>query len=230
VADRAEVPFTAREPVTSGPGPPIGAVVLAAGGSSRLGRPKQLVVHDGLPLVARAAHAALQAGADPVVVVLGAGEAAVRAALSDLPVETVVNPRWADGMGTSVAAGVRALLARAPSVGGVLVTLVDQPFVGDAELGRLVDAWVRAEARAAGGGAPAAIAAAAYAGTVGVPAVFGRAHADALCALPAAAGAARLLRAPGALVHPVPMPEAATDVDTHDDLARLLAGERARRG
>src|SRR5688500_11092794 len=90
----------------------IGAVVLAAGGSSRLGRPKQLVVHDGLPLVARAARAALAAGAGPVVVVLGGSAAAVRVALSPLAVELVVNDAWADGMGTSVAAGVRALVER----------------------------------------------------------------------------------------------------------------------
>ena len=213
--------------MTTGP-PPIGAVVLAAGGSSRLGRPKQLVVHDGLPLVARAARAALRAGTEPVVVVLGAGEAAVRAALSGRPVVIEANPRWADGMGTSVAAGVRALLARAPAVRGVLVTLVDQPLVGGAELRGLVDAWARAEAQAGERGTPATIAAAAYAGTVGVPAVFGRAHLDALCALPAAAGAARLLRGAGASVCPVSMPEAAVDVDTPADLERLgsLAGRR----
>src|SRR5512138_244962 len=64
-----------------------GAAVLAAGGSARLGRPKQLLVLDGEPLVRRAARAALEAGFAPVVVVVGAHEAEVRAALSGLAVE-----------------------------------------------------------------------------------------------------------------------------------------------
>ncbi len=198
----------------------VGAVVLAAGGSSRLGRPKQLVEHEGVPLVARAAQAALRAGADPVIVVLGASADAARVALASLPVVVVLNEAWAEGMGTSVAAGVRELVARAPAVRGVLLALVDQPFVGEAALGRLIDAWAYADARAADG---VAIAAAAYAETVGVPAVFGRAHAEALCSLPPAAGAARLLRAEDARVHRVRMPEAAVDVDTPDDLDRLRA-------
>ena len=198
----------------------VGAVVLAAGSSSRLGRPKQLVVHEGIPLVARAARAALAAGADPVVVVLGANAAAVSAALAGLPVATVVNAAWADGMGTSVVAGVRTLAARAPDVRGVLVMLSDQPLVDAAALGRLVGAWADADE-----GAPddATIAAAEYAGTVGVPAVFGRAHLEALCSLPPAAGAARLIRAADAHVRRVPMPEAVVDVDTPADLARLGA-------
>ncbi len=200
----------------------IGAVVLAAGGSSRLGRPKQLVVHEGLPFVARAARAALVAGAAPVVVVLGANEAAVRATLSGLDVLTVVNSDWADGMGTSLAAGVRALLAHAPSVRGVLITLVDQPLIDDARLRRLIDAWLNADVRA-NDRTHATIAAATYAGTVGVPALFGRAHFEALCALHGATGAASLLRAAGACLHRVPIPEAAVDVDTADDLDRLDA-------
>ena len=198
----------------------VGAVVLAAGGSTRLGRPKQLVVHDGLPLVARAARAALEAGAHPVVVVLGSGAEAVRAAVASLPVVIGVNDAWAGGMGSSVALGVSELAARAPAIRGVLLTLADQPLVGGAALARLVEAWSRADAHAANG---AAIAAAEYANTVGVPAVFGRAHLEALRTLPPASGAARLLRAADARVCRVSIPEAAMDVDTPEDLARLRA-------
>lgn len=207
--------------------PSLGAVVLAAGGSSRLGRPKQLVIHEGATLVARAAQAALAAGADPVVVVIGGAADAVRAAVSRLPVTVVANEAWADGMGTSVAAGVRALLARETPPAAVLLTLVDQPLVNDAALGRLVDAWAYADARAHD---DATIAAAQYASTVGVPAIFGRAHFDALCALPAGAGAGALLRAPGARVRQVPMPEAEFDVDTPEDAARLRGNDPAVRG
>jgi molybdenum cofactor cytidylyltransferase len=193
----------------------LAAVVLAAGESSRLGTPKQLVLYQGLPLVARAARAALNAGADPVVVVLGANAERVGAALFGIPVIAVVNPEWARGMGTSVATGVRAILDQAPSTGGVLIMLADQPLVGAAALGRLLESWRDL---------PDTITAAAYADTIGVPAVFGRAHFDALCSLPAAAGAAPLLRQVDAQVHRVVMPEAAVNIDTPGDLERLGAG------
>jgi molybdenum cofactor cytidylyltransferase len=190
----------------------VGAVVLAAGASSRLGRPKQLMLHEGVPLVVRAARTALATGADPVVVVLGANAEAVRATLSAIPVTSVGNPEWCHGIGTSVATGVRVIISCAPSVAGILVMLTDQPLVGDAALGRLMDAWSDSDRHS--------IAAAAYANTIGVPAVFGRGHFDALCSLPPAAGAARLLRQANARVRRVAMPEAALDIDTPDDLER----------
>lgn len=220
---------SSTEPATTVPEASFGAVVLAAGGSSRLGRPKQLAVHEGLPLVIRAAQAALKTGAYPVVVVLGANAALVRATLAGLPVVLVENADWASGMGTSVAAGVRAVVSRAPSARGVLVTLVDQPLVGNAALRRLIETWACSDARSSGGDIDATIAVAAYADTIGVPAVFGCAHFDALCSLHPAAGAARLLRCAKAPVSRVSMPEAAMDVDTADDLERLGAREpRAR--
>jgi molybdenum cofactor cytidylyltransferase len=199
----------------------IGAIVLAAGGSTRLGHPKQLVTHDGLPLVVRAARAALAAGADPVVVVLGSGADAVRAALTGLPIVTVDNDAWVEGMGTSVGRGVRELVTLAPAARGVLLTLVDQPLVGDAALRHLIAVWADADALAPDG---ATIAAAEYANTVGVPAIFGRAHFAALTSLPPASGAAPLIRAAGARLHRVPIPEASVDVDTPEDLARMSAG------
>lgn len=205
--------------------PAVGALVLAAGASTRLGRPKQLVAFDGLPLVTRAARAALEAGAAPVVVVLGANASVVRAALDGVAAETVLNPRWRDGMGTSLAAGLNALLERAPDVRGVLVTLADQPLVDGRALGRLLGAWegACADARRSGHEVSATIAAATYGEVTGVPAVFGRAHFDEIRALPAAAGAATLLRGREAHVRRVPMPEGAVDVDTEADLIGLLS-------
>jgi molybdenum cofactor cytidylyltransferase len=204
--------------------PRLAAVVLAAGGSSRLGSPKQLVSYQGRPLVARAAEAALMTGADPVVLVLGANAATVVTALSGIQVIAVVNPDWKSGMGTSVAIGVSAIVDRAPAVGAVLLMVADQPLVGNAALGRLLERWTSSNGRSGSRGLHATIAAAAYAGTVGVPAVFGRAHFEALCSLPADAGAARLLRQAGAQVRRVAMPEAGVDVDTPNDLARLREG------
>ena len=112
------------------------AVVLAAGGSSRLGRSKQLVVYGGFPLVVRAARTALETGADPVAVVIGAHASAVAEALSGLPVIAVLNPEWDRGIGRSIATGVRAIIDHDSSVGAVLVLLADQPLVDETALGR----------------------------------------------------------------------------------------------
>jgi CTP:molybdopterin cytidylyltransferase MocA len=197
----------------------VGAVVLAAGDSSRLGSPKQLVRYQGIPLVVRAVQAALNTGADPVIVVLGANVELVRGVLCGLSVVLLVNPKWNQGMGTSVATGVRAIVDRAPFVDGVLITLADQPLVGQPVLGQLLDGW--ADRRSRDGCRHTAIAAAEYAGTLGVPAVFGRGHFEALCALSPAEGAAHLLRRPDPCVCRVAMPEAAVDIDTPNDLECL---------
>ena len=197
----------------------IGAVVLAAGGSTRLGSPKQLLSYGGRSLLRRAADSALAAvDGGPVVVVLGAGAAAFREELAGLPVLVVENPDWSRGMGTSVRAGLGALEEAASAPDAALLTLCDQPLVTALELSGLVAAFRRAE----GADGHQAIVAAAYGESVGVPAVFGRAYFEELRALPDDAGAKPVLRRHGKRVTPVPMPTAATDIDTREQYENLL--------
>ena len=113
----------------------IAGVLLAAGAGRRMGRPKALLTWQGEPLVRRAARVALEAGLQPVVVVLGAAAEEARRAVADLPVQVVFNPRWEAGMGTSVAAGVAAL---PPETQAAVFLLVDQPFVTPAVIRALV--------------------------------------------------------------------------------------------
>jgi molybdenum cofactor cytidylyltransferase len=101
-------------------------IVLAAGGSSRLGRPKQLLEWHGAPLVRHVAGRALAAGLSPVVVVTGADADQVREALRELPVSFAHNPAWASGQASSVKVGVRALPAEC---GAAVFLLSDQPQV-----------------------------------------------------------------------------------------------------
>ncbi len=105
---------------------PTAGILLAAGESLRLGRPKQLVEWQGQPLVRRAAQTALQAGLAPVVVVTGAFAAEVQAALHDLPVQVVFNPDWPAGQSTSLRAGLAVLPERARAA---LFLLSDQPYL-----------------------------------------------------------------------------------------------------
>ena len=105
---------------------PVAGVVLAAGGASRLGEPKQLLLWKGEPLVRHAAQAALQAGLSPVIVVTGAYGDRVNNVLNDLPVLLVHNPNWQAGQSTSMLAGLSAL---PPVIGAVVFMLADQPQV-----------------------------------------------------------------------------------------------------
>ncbi|HWL39186.1 MAG TPA: nucleotidyltransferase family protein [Gemmatimonadaceae bacterium] len=192
--------------------PRIAAVVLAAGESKRFGFPKQLIVREGEPLVRRIARAAVEAGADPVIVVLGANAKLVAPELSGLPsVTTVVNRDWSRGLSSSLLTGLTAAFSD-PSCEAALVTLADQPLVDAAALRRLMAAF----------NARQRIVASAYDDTVGVPAIFGREHADDLMRLTGDAGAGSWLRSRRSGVTSVSLQAGAVDIDTSADLARLV--------
>jgi molybdenum cofactor cytidylyltransferase len=103
---------------------PVAGILLAAGGSERLGKPKQLLEWKGKPFVRRIAETALAAGLSPLVVVTGAEAENVEASLAGLDVVIVRNPSWREGQSSSVKAGLAALL---PKVGAALFLVVDQP-------------------------------------------------------------------------------------------------------
>lgn len=190
-----------------------GAVVLAAGGSTRLGRPKQLLELAGEPLVRRAARAAAEAGYAPVVVVVGAAAAEVGAALAGGPFAVATNPDWSTGVASSVRRGLEALAALRAGVDGVLLTTCDQPLVEAAHLAALAAAL-------RDGLHP--IAASSYGETVGVPALFSRAVFDELRALEGEHGAKRVIARDPARVVAIALPEGERDVDTEADWRALL--------
>jgi CTP:molybdopterin cytidylyltransferase MocA len=186
-------------------------LVLAAGGSRRLGRPKQLVRLGAEPLVRRAVRLAASLRPLWIGVVVGAHGARVATTLAGAGAEIILARRWREGLAASLASGVR----RAPQQARrLLVVTVDQWQVTAADLARLV---------AAPGRAPAA---ATYAGRLGVPAVFPRRMWPALRRLRGDRGARALLDSGRATA--VPMAAAATDLDTPAELAQLRAWRRGR--
>jgi molybdenum cofactor cytidylyltransferase len=197
--------------------PGIAAVLLAAGSSSRMGEPKQLLHWGQRTLVEHAADALLLTGCRPVVVVLGHQAERVREVLTGKPLSIVTHNGFAAGLGSSLAAGVAAALMEAPELEAVLVTLCDQPRVDAVVLARLIAAYNRARP---------AILASSYAGTRGVPAVFRRDVLGMLAQLDAGSGAKALLARHDLDVQSIELPEAADDVDTKEDYARTLAGLR----
>jgi CTP:molybdopterin cytidylyltransferase MocA len=142
--------------------PRHGVVVLAAGASRRLGRPKQLIEIDGETLLHRTTRAALATRPADLVVVLGYQATLLAAAVSDLDVRCISAMAWQEGMGRSLRSGADAL---DPDCTGVLVVLCDQPALDAAHLRQLVACWRDAPRKAAASG---------YAHTVGVPALLPR--------------------------------------------------------
>jgi molybdenum cofactor cytidylyltransferase len=184
-------------------------VVLAAGASTRFGSPKQLVRLHGRPLLHLAVSRAVEVAGQAVTVVLGANAADLAPLLRHTPAAVIVNRDWAEGMGSSVRAG----LARVPATAdAVLLMLADQPAVTAEDLRRLVGTWRRQ---------PQCIVAAYYDGITGVPAIFPREDFRALAALRGDAGARALLKRGGERLVRVPLPAAAIDIDTPEDLLNL---------
>lgn len=194
----------------------IGAVILAAGASSRMGAAKQLLVLEGRSLIARAIHAVLESTARPVAVVLGANAETVRTAIAHLPVLTVVNPDWRDGMASSIRSGLAALERTEPKLDAVLIAPCDQPALSREVIERLA-ALHRASGR---------IAASLYGGRSGAPAIFGRRYFVDLKSLAGDEGARILLNSGSEIVAGLPLPEMEADLDTPSDVDAWRARQR----
>jgi molybdenum cofactor cytidylyltransferase len=165
---------------------PCALLILAAGGSKRMGRPKQLLSVGGEPLVRKVTLAALGSNLRPAIVVLGAQAHGIRPHLEDLAVSIVENPRWQDGVASSLRTGVGAVMRVAPHARGLIVILADQPRLTAAHLTSIESAQ-RASGRT--------IVASDYGDHLGPPAYFGCRHFAALQALQGDVGARELLRA-----------------------------------
>jgi molybdenum cofactor cytidylyltransferase len=186
-------------------------VVLAAGASRRLGRPKQLEPWDGTTLVRHAVETALAARLGPVHVVLGAMASEVAEELSYLDVQLVICRKWRDGMGASLARGLSSLREE---VSYAALCVCDQPFVTADHLRALVDAMLTRRS---------SIAASVYDGRLGVPAVLSREIWKELDGTSADAGARELLRRDPFRVARVPLPLGRIDIDTPADVDKLHA-------
>lgn len=195
----------------------IVGVLLAAGRSMRMGRPKQLLPWRGVPLVRHMAHIALATQLRELVVVTGAAAQAVHAALGDLPVRVVHNPAFEQGQSTSLRVGIQAL---PPGVDAAMVLLVDQPLLQPATIDALIAAWRP----------PWQIVAPRYAGQRGHPVLFARALFDQLCALQGDRGARNLLEryAAQSLLVDVTDGGVVLDMDT-PDVYRRLHGQTPQR-
>ena len=186
-------------------------MILAAGASVRLGRPKQLLLFRGETLIRRAARLACAAGLTPVHVVVGHRGGEVGAALGGLgdTVVVVANPDWPHGMGSSLACGVVSL----PSVAAALVLVTDQPYLSAELLVAVMERYRTGQC---------SLVACRYAsGTIGVPALFDRRHFAELATLSGDRGARSLFARHAGALAAVSFPGGDVDVDTAPAAAAL---------
>ncbi|MDP4709788.1 MAG: nucleotidyltransferase family protein [Saprospiraceae bacterium] len=191
--------------------PALAAVILAAGSSSRMGQPKQLLVWKGETLIRSIIAKVRAAGINTIYVVLGAHAEKVAANIADLPVQTIENPDWASGMGSSVVAGTRAAMTTQPEA--LLFVLVDQPFVQPELLRQLLHQYTLH---------PDAIIVSDYGTHPGVPALFPSFFFPRLLSLEGDAGARKLLRQHQGKTISISFPEGNFDLDTPEDWRLLL--------
>jgi molybdenum cofactor cytidylyltransferase len=195
----------------------IHVVVLAAGASTRFGATKQLVRVNGRPLMHTIVSRAVELAGHSVTVVLGANAGELAPLLKHSPASVAVNRDWPEGIASSIREGLK----HAPSTAdGVLIALADQAAVTTEDLRRLAGAWRRN---------PNAIAAAQYAGAVGVPAIFPRWCFRELSELRGDRGAQTLLQRHVDRLVRLAMPSAELDIDRPEDLLSLEASTPIKR-
>ena len=191
----------------------VAGVLLAAGEGSRFGRPKALVELDGQTLAERGVTLLRAGGADPVLIVTGAAQVDLG---PEHQARIVYNGEWRTGMGSSLRAALRALAEReaGPEIGAVVVALADQPLVGAAAVGRLIDAYQ----------AGAGVAVAAYGGKPRNPVLLAREHwPEVIATATGDQGARAFLRARRELVTLVECGDTGRpdDIDTPADLEHI---------
>ena len=191
----------------------VGAIVLAAGASSRLGQPKQLLMYRGESLLERAIRLANEAGASPVLPIVGAHRQLILSAVKFGTSMPVANERWAQGISTSIHAGLDGLMKTAPKARGVLIMACDQPRLTGDHLRVLIHRFALQS--------EPSIVASAYREVLGIPAVFPRNLFARLYALEGDKGARALLLDPPCPLIPVPFAGGEVDIDWPDDLSAL---------
>lgn len=193
-------------------GKSIGLILLAAGESARLGKPKQLLDYEGQTLLRHSLQVAGASDAHPLVVVLGADAALIEKEVSGSEAHVVVNSDWQEGMASSIRFGIEELKRLNPAAEGAVLMVCDQPYVSTDLINSLL-ARLREPGKLIVGSR--------YADTVGTPACFHQSLFPELLQLEGEGGAKGLLLKYAQELEIVPFPEGKTDIDTEADYKKL---------
>jgi molybdenum cofactor cytidylyltransferase len=190
----------------------LGAILLAAGASTRMGCVKLLLPWNNSTLLEHSIEQLKESEIDFFVVVLGANQDIIRKKVNFDGIDVVVNSQWQKGMATSIASGVSFLLKKKPEIQSVLVALSDQPLLDYKYYNSLIDNILISKNK---------IVASSYSDALGVPAIFDRDYFDDLLNLEGSQGARSLLRGGSVKVTPVNAGELALDLDTRETYNRV---------
>jgi len=188
----------------------ISVILLAAGGSARLGQPKQLLRIGNKSLIRKLAEEALSSRTHEVIVVIGAQADEMRTELKGLTTKIVDNKGWTEGLSSSVKTGLAAV---SEQTRGALFMLCDQPYVTSNLLNQLMERFESTRAP---------VVACEYAGTIGIPALFSRSLFSELNLLEGDAGGKSVILARIEKTERIPFPRGVVDIDTRDDLNAFL--------
>lgn len=190
-----------------------GAIILAAGKSSRLGGIKQLLSYRNKTLLQHTIDELKLAGAAPVIVVTGAHAETITAAIDQTGIDLIYNAQWAQGMASGIVAGVQNMLSRHKNINRIIFAVSDQPFVSASLFQQLYEVQTISSKN---------IVASAYADTLGIPVLFTQKYVDQLLALKGDEGAKKLLKVFQEDVARVDFPLGRIDIDTVEDYEGLL--------
>jgi len=190
--------------------PSLAAILLAAGGSSRIRTPKQLLRYQNRSLLQHAAEIAVDSNAGETLVVVGFELERMKTELRGLEVRVVENPGWQEGIASSIRVAISSL---PPSFESVIILLCDQPLITTELLNELIRTRERT-------GKP--IVACQYEGTAGVPALFHCSVFPELALLKGDRGAKHLIEQYGDRVALIPFPGGNVDIDTLADYERYI--------
>ena len=190
----------------------IGAVILAAGESSRFGRPKQLVQFRGKSLVRRVVDAAKDANCSAIVVVLGSRREQIERELKETAAIVAENEDWRRGIGSSIRVGVESAVNQAPDIEAIVLLTCDQPFMKTDTIERLIAMREKTKK---------AIVASSYSETLGVPALFDRSCFQELLALDDETGAKTIILSNRERVAELLFLKGEIDIDTAADYEKL---------
>lgn len=187
----------------------IAIIILAAGASTRMGKPKQLLAYQGRSLLRHTAEIAIASSSQPVIVILGANAESIKPEINHLPVQIVENPQWVEGMNSSIRVGIEALNQ---NIEAVIITLCDQPFISSKLIHQLIEAYHLTNKP---------IVASKYANTFGVPALFNHTFFSQLATLKQGEGAKQIIKKHINQVTSIPFSQGYIDIDTPDDYEQL---------
>lgn len=190
-----------------------GIVILAAGNSSRLGHPKQLLPYKDQTLLSHTIGQALQTDLEPIILVTGAFATEIQAGLDPSSLTTLHNPEWQQGMGAGIALAVKHILGLCQLPQALIIAVCDQPHLSSDLLQDLLATHLRS-----GKG----IVAAAYGDTKGTPVLFHQKYFHELSGLSGTQGAKQLLRIHEDDLTQIDFPEGNIDIDTEEDYLNLL--------